>query len=174
FVVTAVDVRAGIFLGGSGTGDTIILTAGGAVTQDANEVVHSDKLLLLGSGSFAVTDDGNDVVTLAANTTGAVAYTESNSLTIGTVNATSGVTTNNSPITLVTDNSGDLILTNAVDAGSGVVRLQAGADISQAPTGVMTASALGTHTIGGGVFLDTGGTHVAHTAARTAAPRAQG
>src|SRR4029450_12678670 len=174
FVVTAVDVRAGIFLGGSGTGDTIILTAGGAVTQDANEIVHSDKLLLLGSGSFAVTDDGNDVVTLAANTTGGVSYTDSNSLTIGTVNATSGVTTNNSPITLVTGNSGDLILTNAVDAGSGIVRLQSAIDISQSAGGVITAGALGVHTIGGGAFLDTAVNAVSQTFAGQADALNQG
>src|SRR5262249_35123353 len=58
---------------------------------DAGEIIHAGNLLLLGTGPFVFTDPGNDVSTLAANLSGGVSYSDSNSLSVGTVNGTNGV-----------------------------------------------------------------------------------
>jgi hypothetical protein len=68
FVISGVGPRAGIFLGGGA--DTIVLTAGGAVTQDPNEIIHAGRLLFHGLGSFNLNDPGNDVGTLASGAAG--------------------------------------------------------------------------------------------------------
>ena len=129
FKISAVDVRSGIFLGGA---DTIVLNAGGTVTQDAGRVVNAGELLLLGLGQFFVTDTGNDVSTLAANVADFLFYTDADDLTIGSVQGTNGVVTNGSNMAITTVN-GDLTVTNTragadVDAGIGLVTLTAGSD----------------------------------------------
>ncbi|MFL5331063.1 MAG: hypothetical protein ACJ8C4_19405 [Gemmataceae bacterium] len=127
FEVSGVDIRAGIFLGGAGTGDVVILQAGGWVTQTANEIIHTDNLLFLGAGSFAVNDPGNDAATFAASVTGSVSYTDSNGLKIGTVFA-AGITTTNAPVTITASaqvSNTTLTISDAISTGGGAVTLSA-------------------------------------------------
>ncbi|MGC1303690.1 MAG: YDG domain-containing protein, partial [Caulobacteraceae bacterium] len=73
----------------AGTG-TVSISAGGAVTQTA--ALDASKLDLLGSGaSYSLTAIGNSIGTLAANT-GGLTLTDGSALTVGAVNATTGVT----------------------------------------------------------------------------------
>jgi hypothetical protein len=99
---------------------TITLQSGGAVTQTA--VITASGLRLLGGGAYILTNGSNDVTTLAANTTGAIQYTNANALSVGTVGATTGITSGNSNITLTT-NTGNLTLNEVVNAGTGSVSL---------------------------------------------------
>src|SRR5438132_6842203 len=66
-----------------GTGN-LTLNVVGAVTQTANNVITAAGLQLLGSGTVTLNESGNNVATLAANYNGAIAYTDANSLTVGT------------------------------------------------------------------------------------------
>ncbi|MBX3669538.1 MAG: hypothetical protein KF778_14155 [Rhodocyclaceae bacterium] len=78
----------------------------------------------------ALDSTGNDVVALAANVSGAGAafsYTDSNSLTVGTVSSLSGVSTNTGNVTLTALNAGDLTLAQSVStAGFGAASAPSG------------------------------------------------
>jgi hypothetical protein len=78
----------------TGAGETVVLNAGGSVTQSGGANITSTNLLLLGTGGYTLGNSGNDVTTLAANVTNAVSYTDANDLTVGTifVNAVQTVT----------------------------------------------------------------------------------
>ena len=117
----------------------LTLNSAGAVTQTSGDEITAAGLQLLGAGPFTLEEAGNDVTTLAANTTGAVAYRDANGLTIGTVGATSGITTTDDNVTvcLVT---GNLTVSQVISAGTATVRLQTlGGGISGA--GTITAAA---------------------------------
>ena len=101
---------------------TITLQSGGAVTQTA--AITASGLRLLGGGTYILTNGSNDVTTLAANTTGTIQYTNANALSVGTVGATTGITSGNNNITL-TANTGNLTLNEVVNAGTGSVSLTA-------------------------------------------------
>jgi uncharacterized repeat protein (TIGR02543 family) len=102
----------------------------GTVTQD--QPLASDKLVLSGSGTFTLTDAGNNVATLAGGSTssrlGPVSFTDaSDGLTVGTVSSTSGLFSSGA-ITIAT-RLGDLTLANTVNsslASGDSVRLFAG------------------------------------------------
>lgn len=96
----------------------VTLGAGGAVTQTAP--ILGTGLELLGAGPFTLADAANDVATLAASTTGAISYTDSNALNISTVN-TVGITTDNDNVTIST--GGTLTLTAAIAAPTALVTL---------------------------------------------------
>ena len=100
----------------AGTG-TVAINAGGAVTQTAT--LTAAKLDLLGAGaSYSLTNTSNSIETLAANT-GAVSLTDGSSLTVGAVNATTGVSSTGA-VTLSSSNpSTNLTLSGAVSAGVG-------------------------------------------------------
>lgn len=101
---------------GTSAGD-VVLNAGGAVTQSA--AITANGLRLLGTGvSYTLTNTGNDVNTLAANT-GAVSYSNTGILTIGTVGSTVGVTTNNNDFNLTTTGTANITINNKIDAGTG-------------------------------------------------------
>ena len=121
-VVGTVNATPGVTTTGN-----LTLNAGGAVTQ--TQAIAAAGLELLGTGPYTLTNGSNDVGTIAANTGGTISYTDANNLTVGTVNATSGIST----------------------TGNGAVTLNAG--------GVLTlASAVGTITADGAVSLTgTGG-----------------
>ena len=72
-------------------GGNLTLTSGGAVTQTA--AITAAGLELLGAGPFTLTDAGNDVDTLAANTSGEIELVDADDLIVGTVGSTSGITT---------------------------------------------------------------------------------
>ena len=120
---------------GTAAGD-VVLNAGGAVTQSA--AITADGLRLLGTGtgvSYTLTNTGNDVNTLAANT-GAVSYSNTGILTIGTVGSTVGVTTNNNDFNLTTvgtaiAGTADIDISNKIDAGTGNVVFNAGGAVTQ-------------------------------------------
>ncbi len=95
---------------------TVDLSVAG-VTQTA--AITADKLGLSGTGTFTLTNASNNVATLAANPTGAVRYTDSNALTVGTVGAINGISTNDD----VTINSGALTISQAINTGSGNLEL---------------------------------------------------
>ncbi len=72
------------------TADTLVVSSTGAVTQTAPITVGN--LALLGAGgTFTLSDAGNSIGTLAANT-GSVKVTDNGGLMIGTVAGSSGVT----------------------------------------------------------------------------------
>ena len=117
---------------GTGAGD-VVLNAGGAVTQSA--AITADGLRLLGTGtgvSYILTNTGNDVNTLAANTR-AVSYSNTGILTIGTVESTVGVTTNNNDFNLTTTGTGtpNIDINDKIDAGTGNVVFNAGGPVTQ-------------------------------------------
>lgn len=131
---------------GTGTGAAagdVVLNAGGAVTQSA--AITADGLRLLGTGtgvSYTLTNTGNDVNTLAANT-GAVSYSNTGILTIGTVGSTVGVTTNNNDFNLTTtgtaiSGTADIDISNKIDAGTGNVVFNAGGPVTQNPVTAVT------------------------------------
>ena len=78
----------------------IILTAGDTATEGASGQILAPNLELLGTGPYTLNSPSNDVTTLAANVTNGVSYTDANALSIGTVGATSGVTTNGHDISI--------------------------------------------------------------------------
>src|SRR5581483_233097 len=97
------------------------------VTQSASITVSN--LAVQSVGAVTLTTAGNDVGTLAANVSGAgnaFSYTDSNALTIGTVDGVTGITTNGAAITVTS--GGALTVGQNVAAGSGVVTLTAGAN----------------------------------------------
>ena len=57
---------------------------------------------MLGAGPFTLTDAGNDVDTLAADTTGAIELVDADDLIVGTVGSTSGITTTGVDVSLTT------------------------------------------------------------------------
>lgn len=131
---------------GTGTGAAagdVVLNAGGAVTQSA--AIIADGLRLLGTGtgvSYTLTNTGNDVNTLAANTR-AVSYSNTGILTIGTVGGTVGVTTNNNDFNLTTtgtaiSGTADIDISNKIDAGTGNVVFNAGGPVTQNPVTAVT------------------------------------
>src|SRR2546425_12139021 len=110
---------------------TLALISGTSPAENATGSLSVANLALSGPGSFTLNNTANDVTTIAANltaaTTGTLSYTDANALSVGTVDAIEGITTNNSDVSLTTVN-GNLDITNAnitpapdVNAGSGVV-----------------------------------------------------
>lgn len=133
------------------TGDNVTLNAGGAVTQTSPIVVAT--LNLQGTGPFTLTDATNDAASIDGNTTGAINFTDANSLTIGVV--TAGAAT----VTLTA-------LTGAlVDGNAAANNVTAGALVASAATGVgtfadpleTTVAALEAAGGSGGVFISNTG-----------------
>ena len=120
---------------GAAAGD-VVLNAGGAVTQSAAITANGLRLLGTGTGvSYTLTNTGNDVNTLAANTR-AVSYSNTGILTIGTVGSTVGVTTNNNDFNLTTvgtaiAGTANIDISNKIDAGTGNVVFNAGGPVIQ-------------------------------------------
>ncbi|MCA9212612.1 MAG: filamentous hemagglutinin N-terminal domain-containing protein [Planctomycetales bacterium] len=89
-----VTINAGL----TSTGTSIVtLDASGAITDGASGFVVSDQLAILG-GSVTLDSAGNNVQTLAASGVSSLYYTDSDTLTIGTVNPT-GISSTG-PVTL--------------------------------------------------------------------------
>ncbi|MBD0327914.1 MAG: S-layer family protein, partial [Pyrinomonadaceae bacterium] len=93
FNIGTVNTTAGIT-----TSSNLTLNAGGAVTQ--TEKISANGLELLNNGSYTLTNPANTISTLAGNTTGSINYSNSNSLAVGTVSTTTGITTNGGNIAL--------------------------------------------------------------------------
>ncbi|MBL9001104.1 MAG: filamentous hemagglutinin N-terminal domain-containing protein [Phycisphaerae bacterium] len=117
------------------TGRDLTLQAltGGATSGGA---IIASGLRLLGTGTFTLTDAGNNVGTLAANTTGAVEYRDADDLAAGTVAGTVGITTGGQNLRLTSAGGTGLDITQAVNAGAGEVFLTADTmNIAAAVTG---------------------------------------
>ena len=97
------------------------LSGGGAVDQSGAIVAPS--LVLLGAGSYDLTNAGNDVDTLAASTGGFIDFFDSDGLTVGSVAGTDGITTSDDDVTLTTGAALDI--THAVAVGAGDLTLDA-------------------------------------------------
>src|SRR5438552_1122841 len=137
-------VKLTVLAGGLGVGeaavttDDITLGAGnltlnvvGNVSQVSGNVITASGLQLLGSGSVTLNDSGNNVSTLAANYNGPIAYTDANTLVVGTVldgpsgMTASGITTSNDDVKL-TVLAGGLGVGAVADAGADDITLGAG------------------------------------------------
>ncbi len=124
----------------SAAGNNITLTTNaGTVTQTATRTVTATGLELLGAGAYTLTDSGNDVNTIAANTGGAISYRDTDDLTVGTV-ITTGITTSNDNVTLQTGTT--LTINEAVSIGSGTLTLNSGGAVTQGASGDITAASL--------------------------------
>lgn len=136
----------------NGATNTLNQTTGGRIAQqlpaDAiqNSRVVSTELLLTGTGTFELTNGTNNIGTLAASTTGSVAYADVDSITIGIVNAVLGISTSNQD--LLIDAGDSLEIQQQVNVGTQDVRLTVGSagtsgNIVQNALGSITANELG-------------------------------
>ena len=137
----------------SASGRTVDLHAAG-VTEADGSIIHAANLRLQGAGAFTLTE-ANTVGILAADIQGVLAYNDADGLIVGTVQGTSGLTTNNSDILLHAN--GNLTLDQSLDAGTADIRLSALGNITQSSTGTITADQLGVRQLsvtGGEISLD--------------------
>lgn len=148
--VTATD---GITLGtGAGEdvtvlGGTVVLNAtSGGIFEDAGAIIQTDRLQLLGTGTFSLTEV-NDTAILAANIDGSLSYQDTNGLTIGTVD-TSGIITSNDDVSITT--GGTLDIDEAMELGLGNLLLDV--------TGQLTTDDLGDTITAHGLALIVSGT----------------
>lgn len=123
-------------------GATVVLnTTSGGVLQQDNSVVVAANLELLGTGTFDLSETGNDVDVLAASVDGALTFNNADDLRIGSVNGTDGIFSNSNNVLLQA--GGTLTIEQALDAGIADVRLNADSEVSQTETGTISANALG-------------------------------
>ena len=85
-------------ISGLTSGSTVTLGTSGMVTESVP--ITATGLELLGTGSYSLTDNANQVPTLAANVSGGVSYYATGGFAIGQVNSTLGVTSLSSNVTL--------------------------------------------------------------------------
>ena len=137
---TTLGIEAAIDLAGG----NLTLTSGGAVTQTA--AITAAGLELLGAGPFTLTDAGNDVDTLAADTTGAIELVDADDLIVGTVGSTSGITTTGVDVSLTTGTT--LGIEAAINLAGGNLTLTSGGAVTQ--TAAITAAGL--ELLGAGPF----------------------
>jgi CHAT domain-containing protein len=101
----------------------LTLEAGGNISQ--TEKISANGLELLGSGSYTLNNPANEITTLAGNTTGAINYTNANTLTIGTVGTTTGISTNGGNLTVTSllgniNGSAATLNTSSTDDGGAI------------------------------------------------------
>ncbi len=124
-IIGTVDGVAGIRVDNA-LGATITLQAG-ATTQTAGANIVGNALDLFGAGPFTLNNVGNDLSTLSGTVTGAISFTEANSVTL-TAPALGGLSTTNSPI-WITTLAGDISVASfggSLNAGTSTVSLTAG------------------------------------------------
>ena len=160
-------------------GGTVWLTSGAGITQSAGAIV-SEALAVEAAGDVSLLSAGNNVNTFAAVNNGAnagVAYRDADLLTVGTVPGPNqgpgiaGISTDNGDVLLVTglggvSGDGDLLIADAISAGSGTVRLNADGVVIQFFGAPITAGALGVRAVGD-LFLHDDENDVATFAATT-------
>ena len=106
--------------------NAVVLESGGDITQSGGATITAGGLKITTTGGTAVTlNEANAVTTLAANTAGALSYTNNGGLTVGTVDSTVGITTGGTAIDDVTLDVGLNLLTvsDVINATSGTVSL---------------------------------------------------
>ncbi len=133
------------------------ITGAAAVNQTAGALRAPELLLQNNAGSVNLADAGNDITTLAAANPGAqLNYTDRNGFTIGTVGEVSGITANNTGLSLAAGlaEAGALNIGADIRADSGEVRLtNRNGDINTTRGIVATSSRL-TITASGGVGVN--------------------
>ena len=139
-------------------GADVRLVADGDITQGANGQITANELGArqedAAAGVITLDNNSNDVDVFAASnafTAGTVALRDSDGITVGTVsnqaigNAnfanTAGITTTDGDVLL--DIDGPIQIDQAINAGTGDVRLVAEGDIAQGANGQITANQLG-------------------------------
>lgn len=133
------------------TGAVTLNAASEGITEAAGSIISADQLELLGTGDFQL-NEANTVSTLAANIDGPLSLVNAQSLTIGTVNTTSGIKTVNDDVKL--DVTGDLTIgetgdlgVNDIILGTGNLTLAVTGGVSQ--TAGNTIAAQGLQVVGG-------------------------
>jgi autotransporter-associated beta strand protein len=123
---------------GSGAGQGITATGavvdlnGAGTSEGTGSVLSAGSLRLQGTGTFSLANS-NNIGSLAAATQGTIVLNDgSTALFVGTVNGTPGITTGNGDATLCTSSTSGIVLNQAVNVGTGTVRLQAGGPVTQA------------------------------------------
>ncbi len=153
-IIGTVDGISGLMVATSASGENITLRAG-ATTQASGANILSNGLELLGAGPFTLDNTGNRVTVLAANVTGALRFTDSDGVNVGSIGATTGVSTSNSSIRIATVDGNIVVLDTAtgadVNAGTSTVNLTAGGAAGQDRAITINANAGVTGT--GGVTL---------------------
>ena len=132
-------ISAALTPGGS---TTLSLISDGAVSQTAGSTITETNLVIQSLGSVTLTE-ANDVTTLAVAVSGAgnsLSFRDANTLTIGTVDGITGLTTNNGDIALQT--GGALTINQTLNAGTANVGLSAGGAVTQAAAGIITGNEL--------------------------------
>ncbi|MCX7109689.1 MAG: filamentous hemagglutinin N-terminal domain-containing protein, partial [Proteobacteria bacterium] len=151
---TALNINGAVTSGGN---VTLNSTAGGVAEIAGGSIIGTGigtGLQLLGTGPFNLNQNGNNVTTLAANTSGgAITYRDADALVVGSVNGTVGMTSTNQAVTLTA--GGNLSINNDLDAGSGAVNLTttAGGNIIGAGGKITTVDTA----VNGGLTLDAAG-----------------
>ena len=124
--LTLLNTTGGIELTGAVNvgANTLTLNSTGSVSDTGSGAITASSLALLGTGgSFVLDSVSNNVGTLSANTA-SINYTDADALSIGTIGATTGITTTGT--TEVATKTGDLTVAQNVSATS--VILNAGKD----------------------------------------------
>ncbi|MCC6418841.1 MAG: hypothetical protein IT429_11450 [Gemmataceae bacterium] len=145
----------------------------GGITQTGGNLAASN-VSFRSFEAVAYTSAVNNATTLAALVDGpsfGFEYVDANALTVGTVSGLAGsivgATTTNGPIAVVSV-AGSLELTQAVNAGSGTVRLVSGDTVSQTGAGtIVTSGSLGVRAVNA-INLGLSGNDVAAFAALVA------
>ncbi|MFM7039784.1 MAG: beta strand repeat-containing protein, partial [Planctomycetaceae bacterium] len=139
--VSVLDINA-IIIAASSISGNLTLNAG-ATTQTG--AIQGAGLELLGAGPYTLTNSGNSFTTLAANTTEAISYRDTNGLIVGTVN-TVGITTSDDNVTIQT--GGTLAINQAVAVGTANLTLNATGAVTQAAA----ISGAGLELLGAGAY----------------------
>ncbi|MGH8599947.1 MAG: beta strand repeat-containing protein, partial [Burkholderiales bacterium] len=103
----------------AGSGTVVLTTTGGSISQFGSSTLTASNLLLQSSGGATLNQPTNNVGTIAANVSGPLAYSDADTLTVGSVGGVSGISSHGSNVTL--DTGGALTLVNGINAGSGAI-----------------------------------------------------
>ncbi len=110
------------------TGATVDINAGG-VTENTNAIITAANLRLRGTGTFNL-NQNNAVGTLAGNFTGALTFTDTTALVIGTVLTTAGLNSNGNNITLTVNNGASLLTIGTASNGESITATGATVDLN--------------------------------------------
>ncbi len=110
----------------AGNSGNVTLTASGTVDQLA--AISGKGLELLGNGDFALLNPGNLFTTIAAKTTGDIAYVNSGALSVGKVNLTDGIDSGGGEVSL---KSAGLSIDSAIQVGAGNLTLNESGAVTQ-------------------------------------------
>ncbi len=112
----------------SGAAAIVDLNVGGA-TENTNAIITAANLRLQGTGTFNL-GQNNAVGTLAGNFTGALTFTDSTALTVGTVLTTAGLNSNGNNVTLTVNNGTSLLTIGTASNGQSITATGATVDLN--------------------------------------------